>query len=568
MKEKEISIFDSYKIFLSLILENKKDFLKLCFVLLLEIIILSLSVALTIPLAEFLLNIDVEKLSKITTLVYKFLGYFKIEPSLSSLLLLFIISHILRSFISTLVTYYILQIKYKLTYDLSENLFSKSLNYAFKYFDKKDSGYLINTHTSIIQKVSSAFSDIALQIALVFKFLAFLTIPFLLNWKIATLTIFLGSLFSFPFKYLNSLGYRWGKSNTEYDNKILIDLTETFQSLKLIYSHNLKKFFSNKFLKDLSGSIFFAKRKLITDTIILNFFLPLGLLAASISFLVFFKDNSDLSQFAAIFYSLISAVPILASLLRGNFHIQNLIPSYTQYKEIFNNNDFDLKKNNIIQNYIFKKNIKFVNVNFQYDQNKDVLKNLNLTIPKNKISHLVGQSGIGKSTIIDLILGLRKPNSGDIYFDDINYSNIDIFSLRKIIGFVPQEPFLYSGSIYDNFKIFKNEITEEEIYSLLGKCDCSEFIQNLENKIYYEVGERGKNLSGGQRQRISIARALANNPQILIFDEPTSSLDKNSEKLIIKTLHNLKKNHTIILVSHNINKDLLVDNSILLSNFI
>ena len=561
---KKVSILKSYQIFLSLILENKKAFLKLCFVLLLEIIVLSSSVALTIPLAEFLMNIDNSSYSKITNFVFKFLEIISIKPDLRYLLLIFIFSHFLRSLISTFVTYSILQIKYDLTYKLSKNLFSKSLNYEYKYYDRKDSGYLINTYTSIIQKVSSAFSDIALQIALSFKFFAFLTIPFLLNWKITLVTISLAAIFSLPFKYFNSLGYSWGKKNTDYDNKILIDLTETFQSLKLIYSFNLKEYFSKKFLNDLKGSIFFAKRKLITETAILNFFLPLGLLSASISFLIFFKQRSDLSEFAAIFYSLVSAVPILSSLLRGNFHIQNLIPSYDQYKKVLENTNYDIKLNINPENYIFKTNIKFNNVNFSFEENKPILKNLNLEIPKNKISQLIGVSGKGKSTIIDLILGLRKPDSGNILFDSINFNDIDMVSFRKIIGFVPQEPFLYAGSIYNNFEIFKKNISEEKVNYLLKKCACEDFVHNFSEGIHYDVGERGKNLSGGQRQRISIARALINDPQILILDEPTSSLDLESEKLIIQTLQELKKYLTIILVSHNKNENLIVDQDIIL----
>ncbi len=564
MNFKKVSVIESYKIFFSLILAHKKAFFILCLALILEILILSVSVALTVPLAEFLMNIDQSSYSKITNFTLALLKSLNIFAELKHLLLLFILSHFLRSLISTLVTYSILKIKYDLTYKLSKNLFSSSLNYEFKYFDRKDSGYLINTYTSIIHKVSSAFSDIALQIALTFKFFAYLTIPFLLNWKIAIVTITIALIFSLPFKFLNSLGYVWGKKNTDFDNKIMIDLSEIFQSIKLIYSFNLKEYFSKKFLNDLSGSIFFAKRKLITETAIINFFLPLGLLSASISFLIFFKERSDLSEFAAIFYSLVSAVPILSSLLRGNFNIQNLIPSYDQYKKVSENNSYDSIKNSLQKNYIFRSKIKFDKVNFSYEKNKYVLQNLNIEIPKNKISQLIGPSGKGKSTIIDLILALRKPQSGNIFFDDINFNSLDLVSFRKIIGFVPQEPFLYSGTIYENFKIFNKNITDSEIYSLLKKCACEDFVNNLKNNIHYDVGERGKNLSGGQRQRISIARALVNKPQILILDEPTSSLDSESEKLIIQTLQNLKKDLTIILVSHNKNKDLIVDNDIII----
>ena len=193
-------------------------------------------------------------------------------------------------------------------------------------------------------------------------------------------------------------------------------------------------------------------------------------------------------------------------------------------------------------------------MSFSYEPKKPVLNNLNLEIQKNTISQLIGISGKGKSTIIDLILGLRKPASGKIFFDDENFEEIDLISFRKIIGFVPQDPFLYAGSIYDNFNIFKKNITEEEVNNLLKKCACEDFINNFSDGIHYDVGERGKNLSGGQRQRISIARALATQPRLLVCDEPTSALDVSIQAQILNLLKDLQEqlNLTILFISHDL----------------
>jgi ABC-type multidrug transport system fused ATPase/permease subunit len=165
---------------------------------------------------------------------------------------------------------------------------------------------------------------------------------------------------------------------------------------------------------------------------------------------------------------------------------------------------------------------------------------------------LVGTSGAGKSTIASLLLRLYEPTSGDIFYDNRKSHEFSISTLRRQIALVPQDVFLFGGSIRENISYGKPDATDNEIYSAAGKANALEFIERFPDKMNTIVGERGTQLSGGQRQRIAIARAVLKNPRILILDEATSSLDSESERLVQEALENLMVGRTSIVIAHRL----------------
>ena len=215
-------------------------------------------------------------------------------------------------------------------------------------------------------------------------------------------------------------------------------------------------------------------------------------------------------------------------------------------------------------NLIFKNlshNIEFKNVHFSYSsEKKDAIKDLNFKIEKNKITALVGKSGSGKSTIVDLLLGLQKPSKGEILLEKSNLNKFDLNSYRKEIGFVPQEPFLFYATIRENLMWSNPNAKESEIIESLKISNAYEFVMKLPKKIDTLVGERGAEISGGERQRIVLARAIVRKPKLLILDEATSSLDANSENLINDALKKISKFTTIIIVAHKTSSLEISDN--------
>ncbi len=198
--------------------------------------------------------------------------------------------------------------------------------------------------------------------------------------------------------------------------------------------------------------------------------------------------------------------------------------------------------------------IRFENLYFRYPSRPDeeVLSNINMIIPENHMVALVGSSGAGKSTIAALLLKLFEPTSGDIVFGNRNSRDFSLSSLRSQIALVPQDIFLFGGSIRENISYGKPSATEEEIVEAAAKSNALEFIDRFPEKLDTIVGERGTQLSGGQRQRIAIARAVLKNPRILILDEATSSLDSGSERLVQDALEKLMVGRTSIVIAHRL----------------
>ena len=233
--------------------------------------------------------------------------------------------------------------------------------------------------------------------------------------------------------------------------------------------------------------------------------------------------------------------------------INSNIASIDRVYEILEINPQIINKENCIKFREFNDEIAFNDVEFSYQDNKEkILKGINLRIKKGETVALVGNSGGGKSTIVNLIPRFFDVTGGNITIDGTDLKDFEIKSLRKSIGIVPQETFLFSGTIFSNIKYGRQNATNEEVIQAAKLANAHEFIQKLDDGYDTEIGERGVKLSGGQKQRIAIARAILENPQILILDEATSALDNESEKLVQDALEKLMEGKTTFVIAHRL----------------
>jgi ABC-type bacteriocin/lantibiotic exporter with double-glycine peptidase domain len=200
---------------------------------------------------------------------------------------------------------------------------------------------------------------------------------------------------------------------------------------------------------------------------------------------------------------------------------------------------------------VFIENIRFENVSFGYDLKNLIFDNVSMIFPVNKIVAIVGKTGSGKSSISKLLMGFYHQQSGSIFIDNLDLSDIDIHLWRKKIGYVEQEPFFFNGSILENLTHGDDLISEDMINNALEVSHCVEFMDKLPNGILTLIGDKGSRLSGGQKARLALARAIIGESEILLLDEVTSALDKETEMQIIDSLTKLKESKTIILITHD-----------------
>ena len=257
--------------------------------------------------------------------------------------------------------------------------------------------------------------------------------------------------------------------------------------------------------------------------------------------------------FGVLFVGFFRTIPIISQMLTSLQSINYSKPSYHLIIETLK-----LKsKERIIEGshkpLSFNNEIEIKNLDFSYLHSKKILNNINLTIKRGDSVGIVGESGAGKSTFVDILMALITPNNGEITVDGQNiFKNKK--SWQKVIGYVPQSIYLIDESIKSNiaFGIGENEIDIKVVKKSIEAADLEDFVNNLPEKENTQIGEKGAKISGGERQRIAIARCMYVNPQLIIFDEATSALDLDTEKNIVESIHKLSKNKTLIIVSHRI----------------
>ena len=462
----------------------------------------------------------------------------------------------LKNLFNYLAMFFITFFRNGILKDLREKLYKKIISLPISYYQAKKKGDVVSRFTSDVIEIQLSFLSI-LEIIIREPLTIFFTViaMFLISFKLTVFVLIFipisGFIISIIGKSLKSTSNVVQKEQGE----ILSISEETLNGLKIIKGFVAESFFINKFLKT-NNKFYNYSNKLINKQNLaspLSEFLGISVIGVLLWFggkLVLIDMQLNPAAFLTYMGLAYGVLTPAKSISKASYSIKKGNAAAERVFEILESESEIKEMENPIEKKSFEQEITFRNVSFSYGKEM-ILDNLSFKIQKGKTIALVGQSGSGKTTLANLIPRFFDVHSGEICIDDINIKHIKKSDLRSLIGFVPQESLLFNDTIKSNI-ILSEEIPKNKIIEASKISNSIEFIEKLENKFETNVGSFGGNLSGGQKQRISIARAVLNNPPIMILDEATSSLDSESEKLVQYALENLMKNRTSLIIAHRL----------------
>ncbi|MGB1139271.1 MAG: ABC transporter ATP-binding protein [Halioglobus sp.] len=436
--------------------------------------------------------------------------------------------------------------------DLRLDLLRSVLQSKWEYFLHQPVGKLTNALADEAKRSSTAFVNGATAITYLIQALIYTGIAFALSWKASLVAIVAGAFVIGLSHFLVLVTRKAGKKQTRLMKALMSNLTDTLQSVKPIkamarehLADQVLAHDTNKLNKSLRRQVLSAAVLDSAQELMFTVFVCLGIYVAIVNY------GMDLATVMVLVVGLGRGFSFFGKVQK---QYQKLAQGESAYWSILDSIENAQRSREVAGGDkvpSFNERIVFANVAFDYDARHTVFENLNLEIRAGALTTLVGSSGAGKTTIIDLCIGLLQPQSGQVLVDGTPLAETDIRAWRRMIGYVPQETVLLHDSILHNVTLGDPELDRERAEGALRASGAWDFVSTLPDGMDTIVGERGGKLSGGQRQRVVIARALVNNPRLLILDEATSALDKDSEEVVRQTMESLKGQLSILAISHN-----------------
>jgi ABC-type multidrug transport system fused ATPase/permease subunit len=485
-------------------------------------------------------------------------GY--LAQNLNNIALLLIVTLLVQAIFSYFRVVLFVNVTEKTLALLRQKTYNHLIKLPITFFEKHRVGELnsrISSDISLLQEtLTTTLAEFIRQIIIITGGIALLTIT---SWKLTLfmLAVLPGMMLLAVFfgRYIRKLSKNV-QSEVAKSNTIV---EETLQGIQIVKAYT-NEFFEIERFRKRTGEIAKIGMKSGKYRGAFSAFMIFGLFGAMVA--VIWRGSALMSSgvidagqlFSFVIYSGFVGGTI-GGLANVFTQIQKFIGATEELFELFNESEEKLDEASVIHdNEILKGRITFRDLNFSYPSRPDeqVLRQINMSISENQLIALVGSSGAGKTTIASLIMRLHEPTSGELLFDGRSSTEFSLSSLRSQIALVPQDIFLFGGSIRENISYGKPAATDYEILDAASQANALEFIERFPEKLDTIVGERGTQLSGGQRQRIAIARAVLKNPRILILDEATSSLDSESERLVQDALEKLMAGRTSIVIAHRL----------------
>lgn len=441
--------------------------------------------------------------------------------------------------------------------DMRNALYKKTLELPLAFYSEKRKGDVISRISADVNEVQNSFLAI---LELIVKE------PLTIIFTIATMLIISAKLTLFVFIFIPVSGYiisligkQLKKQSTkaqEEQGRFLSTIEETIGGLKVVKGYNSENYFNTVFQNsterffNLSNSI--GNRQNLASPA--SEFMGITVIAILLWYggqMVLIDKTLEGAAFIAYMGLAYNILTPAKAISKASYGVKRGNAAAERVLEILEQENTIVSKENAIEKSTFDDNIDIKNINFKYEE-EAVLKDFSLQIKKGQTVALVGQSGSGKSTIANLLTRFYDVNDGTISIDGINIKDMNLQSLRSLMGLVTQDSILFNDTIKANISLGKLDASDDEIIEALKIANAYEFVKDLPQGIYTNIGDSGNKLSGGQKQRLSIARAVLKNPPIMILDEATSALDTESEKFVQIALENMMQNRTSIVIAHRL----------------
>ncbi len=472
------------------------------------------------------------------------------------------------TFISKAITHHV---NLSISRNMRDDVYRHVLNLPVSYFDKNEAGkilaYILHDLGVVNSSLTSTLQVIAME---PMRLIINVSILLMINWKLTLMVFVIYPVLGWIIiKIGKSVKRKYTREVTKYQS-IISMLSETLGGIRAIKMFNMHNDEHERFATaNHEHKILAIKSNITKDAIspiteLLGITVTVGLLWYSGRTIIAGNSLFTADDFIRFIFFLIASYQPLKSIGNTNNTLQSGLASAQRIYGLIDEKEEILHAPGSMSRVQFSDTISFNDVHFTYPGfDNEVLTGLTFTAKKGSAVAIIGSSGAGKSTILDLLPRFYDITSGTISIDGISTSDMDLVALRSLFGIVSQETILFNISIRENIS-YGVKATEEELIHAVKSANALEFIEKMPNGFDTIIGERGVTLSGGQRQRLAIARALLRNPQILIFDEATSALDTESEKLVQEAIDNLTENRTAFIVAHRLSTVLHADKIIVL----
>ncbi|MDD4761554.1 MAG: ABC transporter ATP-binding protein [Candidatus Pacebacteria bacterium] len=552
-----------------------KNYKKLAFLVVIFSLLSSLfdgfSISAIIPFFQNLISESANPLFPAFENIQKYLIHGEKVDVLIKLLIFALVMIIFRSIFNYLKTITLEKTRNFIKRDLQNNIFNAVSDSSLKFFYSMKSGEIVTNINVFTNSIVSFIFVLLNLISNLSKITVYGIILFFISWKL-TVAIFFFYLFFFPFirNILNKVK-RTGQALTEEAKNLNSRMIEMLGSIPLVKISGTEDLEKNRFSKITKNIALFNYNQskqtnfipFIMETFVMASIITLILFSSKILLLDVIASLPFIIAYLYIFLRLFSETNIFLQSISGMFEHA---PAFKNYENELNTaKKMKIKEGEqIIKS--FKEKILFKNICFSYEKNRPVINNLNFEIKKGDFIALVGPTGTGKSTIANLLAGLFLPDSGEIFIDSKEIRELNLKNWRKKIGFISQDIIIFNDTVLNNILYGSSEKnTEKDAKNAAKIANIDKFIENLPQKYETILGERGVKLSGGQKQRIAIARVILRNPEILILDEATSSLDAKTEKTIQDSLEKARSGRTVLAIAHRLSTIIKADKIIVIN---